>query len=235
MNVKSLYEDQKQNDPHRAAIPSPHDKQLQILTDFAHFADKLKGFQGKRIKKLTVDTATAIYHTCLSVVEMTKSLLHGNQFVLLEKFTTDPLEKAFGKLRQGSEGTYFINVQQTLEKVNMMKTKLALRMDLGVSDLSTESGHVCEKCVVYWTHEMCEMVEELPNMEYSVKDDVKYSLVFIAGYVIRKDKEVVEDSCSYFEKFGTFTLSPSRGGLVQAGDSACQWTIFFLYDVPVSM
>ncbi|GFN86072.1 hypothetical protein PoB_001257800 [Plakobranchus ocellatus] len=66
---------------------------------------------------------------------------------------------------------------------------------------------VCEKCVVHWTHEMCEMVEELPNMEHSVEGDVKYSLVFIAGYVIRKDKEVVEDSCSYFEKFGTFTLS----------------------------
>ncbi|GFN97237.1 group XV phospholipase a2 [Plakobranchus ocellatus] len=77
-------------------------------------------------------------------------------------------------------------------------------------------------CGVHWTHEMCEMVEELPNMEYSVKDDVKYSLVYIAGYVIRKDKEVVEDSSSYFEKFGSFTLSLSRGGLVQAGDSACQ-------------
>ncbi|GFO34545.1 group XV phospholipase a2 [Plakobranchus ocellatus] len=107
-----------------------------------------------------------------------------------------------------------------------MKTKLALRMDLDVSDLSTESGHVSEKCVVHWTHEMCEMLEELPNMEHSVKDDVKYSLVYIAGYVIRKDKEVLEDSCSYFEKFGIFTLSLSRGGLLQAGDSACQWTIF---------
>ncbi|GFO14770.1 group XV phospholipase a2 [Plakobranchus ocellatus] len=107
-----------------------------------------------------------------------------------------------------------------------MKTKLALRMDLDVSDLFTESGHVCEKCVVHWTHEMCEMVEELPNMEHSVKDDVKYSLVYIAGYVIRKDKEEVEDSCSYFEKFGAFTLSLSRGGLFQAGDSVCQWTIF---------
>ncbi|GFO12733.1 transposable element p transposase [Plakobranchus ocellatus] len=124
MNVKSLYEDQKQNNPLRAAISSPHDKQLQILTDFAHFADKLKRFQGKRIKKLTVDTATAFHHTCLGVVEMTRSLLHENQFVLLGKFTTDPLEKAFGKLRQGSGGTYFINVQQILEKVNMMKQSL---------------------------------------------------------------------------------------------------------------
>ncbi|GFO14883.1 group XV phospholipase a2 [Plakobranchus ocellatus] len=74
---------------------------------------------------------------------------------------------------------------------------------------------------------MCEMVEELPNMEHSVKDDVKYSLVYIAGYVIRKDKEVVEDSCSYFEKFGAFTLSLSRGGSSSGRrDSACQWTIF---------
>ncbi|GFN77411.1 Zinc finger protein [Plakobranchus ocellatus] len=56
-----------------------------------------------------------------------------------------------------------------------MKTKLALRMDLDVSDLSTESSHVCEKCVVHWTHEMLEMVEELPNMEHSVEEGIRPS------------------------------------------------------------
>ena len=37
---------------------------------------------------------------------------------------------------------------------------------------------------------------------------------------------VKEDSFRYFEKYGGFTSSLSRGGLVQAGDCACQWTIF---------
>ena len=37
------------------------------------------------------------------------STTHGH--VLLDIFTTDYLEEMFGKLREGSGGTYFINVQ----------------------------------------------------------------------------------------------------------------------------
>ena len=78
----------------------------------------------------------------------------------------------------------------------------------------------------HWTHEFCELIESLPEMENSVKPEVKCSLVYIAGYVIRKDTNLKEDSFGYFEKYGGFTSSLNRGGLVQAGDSACQWTIF---------
>ena len=35
---------------------------------------------------------------------------------MLGNFTSDPLEKQFGKLRQGTGGAYFIIVQQILEK-----------------------------------------------------------------------------------------------------------------------
>ncbi|GFO30693.1 group XV phospholipase a2 [Plakobranchus ocellatus] len=115
-----------------------------------------------------------------------------------------------------------------------MKTKLALRINLDVSDLSTESGHVCEKCVVHWTHEMCQMVEKLPNMEHSVEGDVKYSLVFIAGYVIRKDKAVVEDSVHILKNRHFYSVSKQRGS-----SSGRRLSVsvdhFFLYDVPDSM
>ena len=43
---------------------------------------------------------------------------------MLGNFSTDPLEKEFSKLRQGSGGTYFITVQQILEKVNISEAKL---------------------------------------------------------------------------------------------------------------
>ena len=226
MNVKSPNEDVRQRDPLRTAIVSPDDSQLHFLTEFANFAASLKGSHGKREKKLTADTATAIQHTCLGVVEMAKYLLQTNRYVLLGKFTTDPLENSFGKLRQGSGGTYFINAQQILEKVNLMKTKVLLRLNLDVSGLNSGCGHTCEKCVFHWTHELCELIESLPEMENSVKTEVKCSLVYIAGYVMRKDTNRKEDSFRYFEKYGGFTSSLSRGGLVQAGDCASQWTIF---------
>lgn len=226
MNVKSPNEDVRQRDPLRAAILSPDDKQLNFLIEFAHFAASLKGSHGQREKMLTADTATAIHHTCLGVVEMATHLLKSNTYILLGKFTTDPLEKAFGKLRQGSGGTYFINAQQILEKVNIMQTKVLLRLKLDVFDLNSESGHSCDQCAFHWTQELCELIESLPVMENSVKKEVKCSLVYIAGYVVRKDANLKEDSFRYFEEYGGFTSSLNRGGLVQAGDSACQWSIF---------
>jgi hypothetical protein len=47
-----------------------------------------------------------------SLANLTKYLLQSYSYVLLGNFLSDPLEKAFSKLRQGSGGTYFINMQQ---------------------------------------------------------------------------------------------------------------------------
>ena len=46
---------------------------------------------------------------------------------MLGIFTTDYLEKEFGKLRQGSGGTYFIIVQQIMEKVAIKENKAAIK------------------------------------------------------------------------------------------------------------
>ena len=49
----------------------------------------------------------------MGLVALTKYLIdvEGYQYVCLGEFSTDPLQKLFGKLRQGSGGTYFINAQ----------------------------------------------------------------------------------------------------------------------------
>ena len=51
------------------------------------------------------------------------------------------------------------------------------------------------------------------------------ALVYIAGYIVRKDTEI-DDSHEYYEKYGSFTDNLNRGGLSLPGDSACQWTFF---------
>ena len=64
---------------------------------------------------------------------------------MLGLFTTDTLEKEFSRLRQGSGGTYFITAQQVLEKVNISKTSLLLKLSkTSTDDLShMETGHCC--------------------------------------------------------------------------------------------
>ena len=78
------------------------------------------GSQGNRKKQLSQNTATAIHHICNGIVSLCRHLLAtSHKYVLLEQFSTDPLEKEFGKLRQESGRTYFINVQQCIEKLHI--------------------------------------------------------------------------------------------------------------------
>ena len=85
--------------------------------NLAHIADNMAEQTGKRHKCLTKDSAKALAATCRGFVDIAKQLLTTtHEYVLFGLFTTDPLEKMFGKLRQGVGRTYFINVRQVLEK-----------------------------------------------------------------------------------------------------------------------
>ena len=92
--------------------------------------------QGKREKQLTKDTARAFAHTCRGMVALTNHLLCTTQeYVCPGHFTSDPLEKMFGKLQQGSGGTYFVNGQQFLQKVTIRKTKLCLDLRVNIEEM----------------------------------------------------------------------------------------------------
>ena len=91
----------------RGEITDREDVKLQILQNIACMAEKMTAKGKDRVKQLTTDTGKALAHVCLGLVDMTRSLLGcGTEYVLLGWFTTDPLEKFFSKLRQGSGGTY---------------------------------------------------------------------------------------------------------------------------------
>ena len=105
------------------------------MIEIAELAVSMAASHRRRVRSLTKDTSTPLEHTCKGLVKLVKYLLgKSHSYVLLGKFTTDPLERAFGKLRQGSRGTYSINIQQVLEKFNISKAKFMLRCDI---DLST--------------------------------------------------------------------------------------------------
>ena len=106
-------------DADRAAIFSADDMNFQKLSEFADFVEQyLTPSSGKRrFKNFTKETSYNIIDTCRGLVELAVHLLSFNHdYVSLGKYTTDYLEKMFGKLRQGSGGTYFITVQQVFRK-----------------------------------------------------------------------------------------------------------------------
>jgi hypothetical protein len=225
VNVKGPYEDTRFNDSDRKVICSADDKSLQTLLEMAEFAEHISVKQGKRAKQLTKDTGKCLAHTCRGLVYLSKHLLDtGHEYVLLGKATTDPLEKEFSKLRQGSGGTYFVTVQQILEKVAIHKTKLLLKLDCDMN-FNVESGHSCDKCSYLANEKVCDVLDNLHQMENSIPPDTKNALVYIAGYITRKD-ECEDDTNYYYQRYGSFTDEINRGGLKLPGDSICQWTFF---------
>ena len=232
VNVKSKSISTRRNDDLKAPVSDPHDPRLDTLLRFGDMALQMGGKQGKRQKQLTRDTSQAIFHTCNGLVSLCRQLLSRNhQYVLLGKFSTDPLEKEFSKLRQGSGGTYFINVQQVVEKSNINKAELLVKLKADMDD--EEPGHSCADCgfMIECDEEACETADALEQLEESLPDETKAVLVYIAGYITRKDPEVDEVSLLgltsfYFQKFGGYTDSLDRGGLNVPSDRACQWTIF---------
>ena len=194
----------------------------------AELADSMHPRDNPRFKNLTRDTATALsQHRCL--IELSEHLLtkeHYN-YVMLGNFTSDRIEKEFGKLRQGSSGAYFITAQGIFKKIGIKLTQQYLNYNDTNLLSSVPAGHKCSKCNYTPSPEICELIEDLTSLELEeiLPVDTIMGLVYIAGYVIRKD-ERDEDSTVLSEKYGDFVRSLNRGGLSLPGDSVCQWVIF---------
>ena len=161
------------------------------------------------------------------MIELSKKLLEIDlEYVLLGDFTTDDLENKFGSLRQGSGGTYFITVQNVLEKLHIEKTRLLLHLNVDISELNVDAGHDCLNCGYLLHEEACHVFDTLPHLETKISTDVKMSLVYIARYVTRNDDPVSDDAQFYFHNFGLFLKTMDWGGLNIPTDSYCQWAIF---------
>ena len=191
----------------------------------------MTGKQGKRVRQFTRDTGLCIFHTCYGLVELCVALLHrSHEYVLLGQFSTDCLEKEFGKLRQGSGGTYFITVQQIIEKVNISKASLLLLHNFDLVE-KERAGHECPNCSYEFDESASEVFDTLPDHEVSVSNENVMALVYIAGYVTRKDPEMGENdlltgTTFYYAKQGQFLRSADRGGLKVPIDASVQWAIF---------
>ena len=107
---------------------------------------------------------------------------------MLGWFSTDSLEKAFGKLRQGSGGTYFITALAVIEKGNIHHAKLFLQLGVNLSQDSSaqDDDYQCDMCSRLLNDKECEVFENLHALEASVKGETLSSIIYIAGYVQKR-------------------------------------------------
>ena len=154
-----------------------------------------------------------------------------HNYVLLGTFSTDPLEKEFGKQRQGSGGTNFIIVQQIIEKVNLSKASLLLSANVNVDSVNIESRHSCFNCSFLLDENSAEIFDGLPELESSVTEDTKMVLVYLPGYITRNDSgssegKLLNGTNFYHQKYGQYLDVMYTGGLNITTDNTCQWSIF---------
>ena len=131
------------------------------------FENMCKNSPGKRQKILTRDTGRVLVHTLTGLVDLCRTLLsRSHQYALIGHFTTDPLEKEFSKLRQGSGGTYFLSFQQIVEKLDISKTKQLLKLKEDVrNNLKLDVGHRCSKCCFSLDEVTFEIFDSLPVLK----------------------------------------------------------------------
>ena len=111
INVRGKGADIRHRNKLEAVFTDPEDSRFKTIHEFGEMALKMAGPVKNHINQLTKDTGIAIHHTCNGIVDLTKHLLQtSHTYVCPGKFSSDFLEKEFGKLRQGSGGTYFITV-----------------------------------------------------------------------------------------------------------------------------
>ena len=104
VNVRSKNKDVIRNYQRMVEIRKTDDPKLTELHDISTmFGNMCKNSPGKRQKTLTRDTGRGLMHTLTGQVDLCRTLLsRSHQYVWIGHFTTDPLEKEFSKLRQGS-------------------------------------------------------------------------------------------------------------------------------------
>ena len=95
-----------------------------------------------------------------------------------------------------------------MEKWNISKAKLILQENSDSLDtiLGGTSGHSCEFCFYRPSEDECEKLNNLESCIEVISDGIKSSLVYIVGYVFRRDVDEEEDTFLYFTKYGTFTF-----------------------------
>lgn len=228
MNVKGVSEANRMRDPLREVIRSMDDERLLFLKEVACMAVKMKPKGSLRMKTFTHDTSKFLVHNCHAFIELAKHLLNeGYEYVIFGWFSTDPIEKNFGKWRQGTGGIYFITVQNVLEKLNINRAKLLLNLDKDLRGVTEECFHQCEQCDKPLTEKECDIIDNLEELEKSLSNDVMASLVFIGGYIQRKAGSFYEfDTMIYFDNYGLYLNTLDRGKLTKPHDTLMQWTIF---------
>lgn len=225
-NVKGSNLDVRYNDKYRGVVQRDLRWQYELLKDVAFVAQFMMPLnKGDRKNKFTRDTALWLYNTCCGLIDLSEYLFeNGFSFVMYGDFTTDPLEKLFGKYRQGCGGAFLVTVRSLMEKFRLDRTKFLASLDPNAlwSNLREPQLHSCVSCM----NVNYDFVSILPCFVEDISTDIKQVLIYVAGYVSKCTKFICEDDTyAEYEMHRLYIDSMNRGALT----IPCDCVVHFMY------
>lgn len=231
-NVKAPNLDLRYKDKFRAAVHVSHPWQHEYLEKFADCVMRMCPSSNRsHAKCLTRDTAVSTANTCQGLAALSNYMFGFNslnvEFVLLGNLSTDPLERHFGKFRQGCGGAYLVTVRAITEKHRIYKANLAAKLEQTLLSTNDREKGICgEDCHSCSRFDVM-LIDILPLLADELESRTKEILLYVAGYVVRKH-ELLSDSDTfteysvnrrYFDKM-------NRGGLVIPPDTVVNFMYF---------
>lgn len=150
MNTKFRNSGKFLRDPLRFPITCTSSPAINFLKNFKTMVDRMKPVSAHRKpfeKTLTMNTAVALSTSISGYIEFSEYLLaNGFRYVLLGRYSSDPIERLFGKWRQSAGGNFFISVREVYEAERIDWAKLVNRFQ-GREFITTTSSHSCSLCL----------------------------------------------------------------------------------------
>jgi len=136
-------------DPLREPIRSAETEAALFLKKIGKIVKAMNPPRSKRRpedRTLTTEKCIALVNTINGFVELSEYLLSiGFSYVLLGRYTNDPIEKLFGKWRQRAGTNYYISVAEIFYS-NRIKWAKLTKIYLGRSSEQMTSHHSCQNC-----------------------------------------------------------------------------------------
>ena len=128
-------------------------------------------------------------------------LASDKEYVMLGWFSTNPLERAFGKLWQSSGEMCFLSPQSVIKKICIQQAKLSTQLKLDISNDSAGDEHKCELCKCLLTDKECEIFDNLKALEESVGSNMVAAILYIAGYLQKQAGQIYDNhTMCYYDK-----------------------------------
>lgn len=169
------------------------DQKPEFLRSFADWVDEWSSSQVSNSQQytLTAQTSRAITLTSRAIASLIEDLLdEGYSYVMIARFSTDPLERRFSRYRQMSGGRFLVSLREVLnsEKIITITSLLKAGFNTWEEDLNDDNINT----------DLNRLVSEVRLMnlqDISLSDQSLKVCAYIGGFIVRRLVEKKKPDC----------------------------------------